>query len=74
MSESAWDAAVEGEGDPREQLADVRRRLAEVEARLEALDASYVRHQGQNEDDLRHARDDTERVRTELDHHLGATR
>ena len=72
---SAWDEVFEGEGALpaalRERVDDLTRRLAEAEAMLAALDASYVRHQGQNEDDLRHAKDATEAVRRELDNHLG---
>ena len=36
----------------RELLVALERRLDRLEARLEAVDESFVRHQGQNESDL----------------------
>ena len=50
------------EGELRRRLDALQRRLAQLEAQLEALDASFVRHQGQNEDDLRRAEQAVDRV------------
>ena len=60
------------EGELRRRLDALQRRLAQLEAQLEALDASFVRHQGQNEDDLRRAEQSVDRVGNDLTHHLDA--
>ena len=46
-------------------------RPGEVEARLEALDASYVRHQGQNEAELDRLQRVIEKVEQRVDTHEG---
>ena len=60
------------EGELRRRLDALQRRLAQLEAQLEALDASFVRHQGQNEDDLRRVGQSADRVGHDLTHHLDA--
>jgi hypothetical protein len=60
------------EGELRRRLEVPQRRLAQLEAQLEALDASFVRHQGQNEDDFRRAEQAVDRVGNDLTHHLDA--
>ena len=60
-------------GDEGELRPDaLQRRLAQLRAQLEALDASFVRHQGQNEDDLRRAEQSVGRVGHDLNQHLDA--
>ena len=60
------------EGELRRRLDALQRRLAQLEAQLEALDASFVRHQGQNEDDFRRAEQAVDRVGNDLTQHLDA--
>ena len=60
------------EGELRRRLDALQRRLAQLEAQLEALDASFVRHQGQNEDDFRRAEQSVDRVGNDLTQHLDA--
>jgi multidrug resistance efflux pump len=60
------------EGELRRRLDALQRRVAQLEAQLEALDASFVRHQGQNEDDLRRAEQAVDRVGHDLTQHLDA--
>ena len=60
------------EGELRRRLDTLQRRLAQLEAQLEALDTSFVRHQGQNEDDFRRAEQAVDRVGNDLTHHLDA--
>jgi chromosome segregation ATPase len=66
-------------GELARELLDVigrvdasQERGGELEARLEALDASFVRHQGQNEDDLRRAEQTVDRVGQDLSRHEDA--
>jgi uncharacterized protein YlxW (UPF0749 family) len=56
----------------RQEVRVLQRRLEQLEAQLEALDASFVRHQGQNEDDFRRAEQSVDRVGDDLSHHLDA--
>ena len=63
---------VSGVDSVERTLAELERRLAQLEARLEAVDESFVRHQGQNEDDFRRAEQTVDRVGNELNHHLDA--
>jgi hypothetical protein len=63
---------VAGVDSVERTVAELGRRLAQLEAQLEALDASFVRHQGQNEDDFRRAEQSIDRVGNDLPHHLDA--
>jgi predicted nuclease with TOPRIM domain len=61
-----------GDAELRRRVEDLEHRLRELEAHLEALDASYVRHQGQNEAELDRLQRIAERSGEELNHHLDA--
>jgi hypothetical protein len=54
------------------RVAAQGRELHTLEAKVEALDASFVRHQGQNEDDFRRAGEAVDRVGQDLSTHLDA--
>ncbi len=60
------------EGELDRRLDALQHRLEQLEAQVEALDASFVRHQGQNEDDFRRAEQAVDRVGHDLTHHLDA--
>jgi uncharacterized coiled-coil protein SlyX len=63
---SAWEQRV------NHTLGELERRLAEAEAQLEALDASYVRSQGQHESELDRLQRIIERVSEDLTRHQDA--
>jgi chromosome segregation ATPase len=52
--------------------SELAREVLDVIARVDALDASFVRHQGQNEDDFRRAEQTVDRVGQDLSRHEDA--
>ena len=53
-------------------LGNLEQRLGALGARVEALDASFLRHQGQQEGDLERVERGVGRVREQLDRHEDA--
>lgn len=51
------------------RVASDARRIEELEARLEAVDASFIRHQGQNEGDFERLERTVDRVGEQVTEH-----